>query len=405
MTQLVAALAGVAVVRRLAIPDFAIYAVAASVQASLAVMSDIGVSTLLLARAGEFHADLHRVAVLGRTARSFRGRLLVLNLLVAGPLLWVSLGQSRPSMLAWGITLFLITGIVAAQVASSLDGTLLLALLRAERQQLGQLLNALVRLAGFTLLLFAFPSYLVALAINLGAAVLQAVFVRSDLRKRLPATIEKSAADNEAFNRFARSQLVNAAYYAFSSQISIWVVGVLATTRVVAEVGALGRLSNIIVLAQGAIISLVVPRMARYTDTRQLLRRYLQVLGIGVVACVALLVVAFEAPRALLWILGPKYAGLAPVLPIAIGAACTYAISVTIFSLNSAKAWFEHNWVAVPLTIGLQLVCLRFLDVTRLRDALLFGWATVTPPLLVNSIIAWSRFRQRFRVQAASEQN
>ena len=90
---------------------------------------------------------------------------------------------------------------------------------------------------------------------------------------------------------------------------------------------------------------------------------------------------------------------------IAIGAACTYVISVTVFSLNSAKAWFQYNWVAVPLTICLQVLCLRFLDVSRLRDALLFGWVTVTPPLLVNSVIAWYRFRQGLKVEQPSGQS
>src|SRR5262245_61189489 len=51
-TQVASAIAGILVVRLLPVPDFAVYAIAVSVQASLTVLSDIGVSPLFLARAG-----------------------------------------------------------------------------------------------------------------------------------------------------------------------------------------------------------------------------------------------------------------------------------------------------------------------------------------------------------------
>jgi hypothetical protein len=397
ITQVVAAVAGIAVVRRLPVHDFAVYAVAAAVQASLAVLSDFGVTSLLMAKAGQFHTDLHRVAVLARTAQSFRQRLLVAMLLLAGPLLWVSLGQSRPSLTPWLATLGLVAGIVTAQVYSSLDGTLLLSLLRAEQQQLGQLVNAAIRLLGFVSLLVLLPSYLVALGITLVAAVFQSLYLRLNLRSVLPVASEVNESDRAAFNRFARSQFLNAAYYAFSGQITIWIVGIVAPTRVVAEVGALGRLSNIIVLAQGAVLGLVAPRMARYREPGLLLRRYLQVLSLGALASAGLLTLAIAAPGVVLWIIGPKYSTLAPVLPIAIGAGVTYALSVTVFSLNAARAWLERAWVAVPLTISLQVISLLFLNLSILRDALIFGWLTVIPPLVVNSVISWNGLRAFLR--------
>src|SRR5262249_17429525 len=135
LSQIAAAFAGVVVVRRLPIPDFAVYAIATSVQASLAVLSDIGVTTLVLARAGQFHSDLPRLAELAKSARAFRLRLLVWTLVLAAPLLWFALGQSRPDVFHWSLAFLVLAGIVVVQVSSSLDGTMLLALLQAEKQQ------------------------------------------------------------------------------------------------------------------------------------------------------------------------------------------------------------------------------------------------------------------------------
>jgi O-antigen/teichoic acid export membrane protein len=394
LSQVAAALAGILVVRRLPISDFAVYAIATSVQASLAVLSDIGVTTLLLSRVGQFHSDTSRVAELARTARAFRLRLLFWTLAVAAPVLWFALGESRPDVFHWILILLVLGGIVAVQVSSSLDGTILLALLRAERQQAGQFLGTLSRLAGFGVILRASPNYLTALCINLLGACVPAVLYRRTLAKLLPRTERTNDDDLRSFQTFARTQFINAAYFAFSAQVTIWLVGLLGTSQVVAEVGALGRLSNIIVLAQSAILGVIAPRLARYRDVAAFRVRYFQIVGAAIAASILLTAIAIWFPRPLLWMIGPKYGGLANTLPIAVGTACTFTVSITMFSLNSAKGWFDHNWVAVPLTILIQAVSLKLLDVSRLSDALVFGWVTVTPPLLVNTAISWIRLKR-----------
>jgi O-antigen/teichoic acid export membrane protein len=389
-----AALAGVLVVRRLPITDFAVYAIVTSVQASLVVLSDIGVTTLLLARAGQFHSDLDRLAELIKTARTFRLRLLFWTLALAAPLLWFSLGNSRPDILHWSLVLLAVAAIVAFQVSSTLDGTMLLALLRAETQQVGQVLSSVTRLAGFGLILPLEPTYLAALCINLFGSAVPAVLYRREVTKALPRSARTNDEDLRSFQKFVRTQFLNAAYFAFSSQITLWLVGLLASSRVVAEVGALGRLSNIIVLAQSALLGVVAPRMARYRDAFAFRRRYIQILAGAVTASLALAAVAIWLPGPLLWVIGPKYSGLSGTLPLAVASACTFTVSITIFSLNSSRAWFDHNWVVVPLTLVAQLVSLKLLDVSRLTEALIFGWITITPPLIVNAAISWIRLRR-----------
>jgi hypothetical protein len=112
------------------------------------------------------------------------------------------------------------------------------------------------------------------------------------------------------------------------------------------------------------------------------------------VAVVAVLVVAATAPGTLIWVLGPKYQGLRNVLTLALAGGLTYVLSATIFLLNNAKAWIEQAWIAIPLTIALQLIGILILDLSTVRGALIFGWLSVAPPLFVNSVIAVMKFRR-----------
>lgn len=406
VTQALTALAGLVVVRRLPIPDFAVYAVAVSVQASLTILSDVGISSLLLARAGMFHSDASRVAELANTARGFRTRLLLLMLVLAGPLLWWSLKASHPSFSDWALVLVLVGVTVACQASASLDGTIALSLLKPETQQFGLLFSSATRLGAFVVVLTAWPTFRVALLLNLLGSVIQASYLRRAVRKLLPDVQTHNQDDHLAFLRVVKSQALNATYFAFSSQITLWLVGMLSTARVVAEVGALGRLSSIIVLAQSTVMSVVAPRFARYIDPRMLLRRYLQVVSLALFSSLVLLALSAISPGLLLSVIGSKYAGLGPALTIAMASTLTYTLLITMYGLHAARAWIEEAWIGIPFTIGLQAVCLLTLDVSQLHNALLFGWAGSVPSLVVQIFVAFRRFRleyakHRIRIEAA----
>jgi O-antigen/teichoic acid export membrane protein len=397
LTQLATAATGILVVRILPVTQFAVYAIAVSVQASIAVLSDVGVTTFLLSRAGVFAGDPVRLAQLLRAARSLRLRLFAVVTAVAAPLLWWSLSASRPTIWSWLITLFLVLGAVGAQISATVDGTMALALLRSSTYQGSLLLGSVSRLLAVVLVLVRAPLSWVGLSINLVGTTLQALYLRTLMGRLLPERHPIDPEDRASFRRTVRGQLVNAGYYAFSSQITLWLVGLLSNAKTVAAIGALGRISNILVLAQAGVLALVAPRIARYVDRRLLLRRYLQVMMCASASCGAILLLTFLYPKAFLWLIGPKYAGLGPLLPIAMGATLAYALSITLYSLNAARGWIEEAWLGIPLTILLQVVSLAWLDVSQLRGALLFGFCSSIPPLIVQCAVGVRRFRREFR--------
>jgi hypothetical protein len=381
-------------VRALPFGAFATYAIALSVQTSLTILSDIGVTTLVLARAGQVHGDPRRLSLLGETARRFRLKLCIPAMLVGVPLLYWSLASARPSAGAFLVILGLLYGTLVLQLGSSIDGALLLSLLQSHTQLFGQLLGSAVRLLCIAVLLAVFPTYEVALAINLVAAAVQALFQRRAVRRLLPTTAAVDEADLMALRTFVWKQFPNAIYFAFSGQIALWLVSVLGSSAVVANVGALGRLTGLIVLLQSGVVTLAAPRFARISDARLLLRRYLQVTGValGVVIVGMVAVVLFPGP--LIWVLGPQYRFLGPLLPISMAAAATNLLATTLFGLNTAKAWVMAPIASIPLTLAVQALGLTVLRVGETRDALLFGWLSAFPPLLMGAYLGWSHLRR-----------
>ena len=395
--QLVSVLAGLVVVRTLPIPDFAVYTLVTALQATFAVISDSGISSMLISRAGRLHTDRARLGELVASARQLRRSLEVLVLILGAPILWVWLRDKHIS--TWEFIALAITVAVTLhlQISASIFGTVPLVLLEVEKVQMAQLAGGLARLTAVAGALAVFPRALPALCASTAGTAVQAWFTRRYASEHIDLMASAHPEDLKSLKTMVRAQLLNGLYYAFSSQLTVWLIGFAGTTRAVAEVGALGRLGSIIALGQSALGMLVVPRLARVQSVKVFRQRYLATLSFTICVAAALVASAFLAPAAFLWVLGPAYAGLRAELPLAILSGALYLISTTIFLLNNSKAWIEQAWIAVPLVIGVQLTALFFLKVNTVHGAILFGLLASLPPLVVNSTIgalkmtAWAR--------------
>ncbi len=402
-TQLAALVVGFVIVRVLPVRDFAVYALITALQGTLAILSDAGVSTVLVARAGAVHSDKKALAELVASAKRARRVLEGLALLLSGPLLFLWLRGRSVSVADYATLLVIVAVGLHLQVTYSVYAALPVILLEPHYLQVAQLTGSLVRFAGIVIVLLVAPLYLPALSANvLGIAVqawLLKRYARRNINLRSPASEQQLA----ELSRFVRRQFVNTFYYAFSSQLTMWLIGFKGSTRAVAEVGALGRLGNVIAVAQSSLSMLAIPRLAREVSPIRFLRRYVAiVLLVG--GCGLLLVaLAVARPEVVLWFLGPKYENLGSVLPLSIGCYATLWLSSTVFSLNSSKAWVDRVWIAIPLVIVSQIAALFLFDVGTVRGAIWFGWVSLFPPLIVNTIIAVSRLSGWLRSKAAAD--
>jgi hypothetical protein len=402
--QFVTIAAGFVVVRGLSVNDFAIYALVTALQAALAILSDTGITTLLVARAGKFHEQADRLAELVAAARHGRRRLEIFALAISGPLLWAWLRGK-------GLTAFEFLAIIAIvmvglhlQVSASLNIAVPLILLEVRRVQFAQLAGAVVRVLGLAIVIMLEQGFLAALAVNVLGLAVQASLSQRFAAARIRLDAAHNADDLKAFSALVRTQLINSIYFAFASQLTIWIIGLFGSRRSIAEVGALGRLGSLVVMIQAAVAMLASPRFARISNLSLFRRRYFQVIGVVAAGALGLVCLAIALPKCFLWFLGQKYSGLGPELPLAIGSAVTTLVSTTLFSLNASKAWIERSWIAVPLIIACQIVAILTIDISTVRGALILGLVSALPPIVVNVTIGLNSMR-RWKVEhmAASQ--
>jgi O-antigen/teichoic acid export membrane protein len=391
ITQLTVTLAGFIVVRSLPVPEFALYTLVTALQAALTVLSDTGVSTILMAKGGQVHGDRGRLAALVASAHFMRRRLELIAIGLSAPLLWIWLGGK--GLTVWNLVAIVIVVAIGLhfQIAASVFNSVPLVLLQVRSVQLAQLVGALVRIALVGLAVVIRPTYFAALCANTVGMAVQAWMSRWYAAREIDLRTPPHPGDLSQIRTLVFSQVINSVYYAFSSQITIWVIGLVGTRRLLAEVGALGRLGSIITLAQPAIAMLLVPRLARIGQLHVFIKRY--ALIVALTFWVGVLAVAFSLlfPGPILALLGQNYSTLNRELPLAIAASATYLFSATIFTMNSSKAWIEGAWVAVPMVIGLQIASAFWFDLATVRGVILFGWVSSLPPILVNTAIAITR--------------
>jgi hypothetical protein len=391
--QLFSVAAGLVVVRGLPIGAYAIYTLVNALQGTLGVLTDAGVSSLLVARAGPVHADRARLSELVASAQKVRRVLEALALVLLIPLLWFWLKEKELTATNIAMIGVLVAITLHFQISASLFSTVPVVLLEVGKAQEALLLGALSRVLLVYAIVKIVPEVIPALAANALATGAQAALSRHYAKKRVDLAARVNHSDVNAMRTLVATQIVSTLYYAFSSQLTIWVIGLKGTKPSIAAVGALGRLGSVVALGQTGIAMLVVPRMARYTQYTVFRRRYVQVVAITLALGFLLIIGSFLAPSLLLWCLGNNYSNLGSEVPLAIGSAVTYVFGATIFLLNTSRAWIERAWLSVPITILVQVLALFFIDVSEPRGAIIFGWLSVLPPLAVNTAIALAKFK------------
>jgi hypothetical protein len=391
--QLLSVIAGLVVVRRLPVSEFAIYTLATAIQGVFSVLTDAGVSTVLVAQAGTVHSDRNRLAELVASARQVRRRLEAIVLTILAPVVWLWLrdkGLTLPSIFAIAA---LLAFTLHFQITASIYSAVPLVLLEVGPTQQAQLFGSSTRLILVYAAVSVSPWAVPVLAANAVATAFQALLSRYFAGRRLDLRANSSREDLNTIGRLVKSQIVNSIYFAFSSQVTVWLVGLTGSRSSIAAVGALGRLGTLVVAGQTVLAMLVVPRLARMTNFALFLRRSAQVLCGTLLACLLIWVASVLAPGKFLWLLGVQYSNLNSELPLAIGSALTFVVVATIQSINNSKAWIERAWIVAPMMIGAQAISVFAFNVATPRGAILVGWISLLPGLAVNATISISKLR------------
>ena len=394
VVQVIGFLSGVLLIRHLDQREYAYFTIANTMQGTLNVLADIGISIGLVSIGGRVWQDRHRFGELVNTALGLRRKLGFAAVIVVAPILCYLLIRNGAS--ASYTALLIAAVLVGLAIQLSIGVLSVVPRLRSDirRIQTIDLAGAVARLVALASLIYLFLNGAVALAIGSATLLLQFWMLRRYVAGVIDLTAPENLEDRTAMVGFIRSQAANAIFFCLQGQITVFLISIFGRhVSSIAEVGALGRLAMIFAVLSHLLANVFAPAFARCQNAGRLRWQYAGVVGAVAAFSLLILAIAFFFPKAFLFVLGGKYAHLNRELLLMVGGAVVTALASTLWSLNAAKAWIAGSWLYIPLTLGTQLVLIPFTDFGSVPGVLIFNLISAIPSLLLNVILSYRGFR------------
>jgi hypothetical protein len=395
LVQLIGFAAGILLVRRLNQREYAFFTIANTMQGTINVLADIGISIGLVSIGGRVWQDGHRFGELISTGLKLRRKLGAAAVLGVTPLLYFMLVKNGASVFYAAVLIVAVLGGLYVQL--SLGVLDVVPRLRSDIHQIQKIdfTGAITRLVVLVALAFIFLNAGIAALVGSTALLLQYLLLRRYARRVIDLHAEENAADRKAMIGFIRNQAPNAIFFCLQGQITILLITIFGhRAGAVAEVGALGRLAMIFAVLGNLITNIFAPAFARCQDARKLQWLYAGISGSVVGFSVLVLSGAAFLPNQFLFVLGNKYSHLQYELLLMVGGAILSMIASTLWTLNASRAWISGSWLYIPLTLGTQLLLIPFIDFSTVTGVLTFNLFSALPSLLLNVGLSYRGFRQ-----------
>ncbi len=347
VTQLLAMVAGIIVVRGLDKPDYALYAIAfAAISGANAIVS-AGISSTLLARGGRSLRDGGTVARAAKAAHWVRRRSLLLASVPTVALvsaMFIANGADPFSTIVAGIAT-----LVAIWSALSADLSRIVLQLhnRLAAIQWIMVTSATLRVVMFAALLLVPERTSSEYVITFAAVGVVDAFMLHKASRQFKKSPEKAdPAEKHEFIVSFRRSIIAVSLLAIGDQVVNVLLTLAGNTDGIAEVTALSRFSIAFVALNTTIFNIAAPALARLPNSRGEIRqgtlRMISVYGGFSLAYVTLGTIC--APL-LLWLLGPGYEDLTTELTIVLaGSAIANFAMGGIGAVNHARGWLRWSW-------------------------------------------------------------
>jgi O-antigen/teichoic acid export membrane protein len=383
---------GLLILRFLGVRDYAIYAIAGTLVGVGAVLANLSLYPATSHQVARAAGDRARLNAIISTAW-----LLQIALLAVAGLGVSALGLAYRHQLAsnWQQLALLLIVLVNVLLAARLElaRSVLYALQTARPIVLADSAIAAVRVVVIVPLLLM-ASAAGALPVLLANALAQlAGFVSLRLpyaqgSKRLDRTVARELL------RYMAPVWPENLYYLVQGNVALLVLAWVGTHSQVAELGALTRLAQVVMILGILNRFLVQPYVARYRSQDDFRERTLQVLGVYAAGGMFLLLFAWLLPQPLLMILGSQYAHLTGyVLP---------AMALAVLSLGATVAYWlclssgrpGGLSLTIPFNLAIQVGYISLVGLATVESALGFMLVTATGEFVVRlAVLAWLALR------------
>ncbi len=399
--QLIGFASGILLVRRMEQSEYALFTIANTMQGTLNVLADIGISIGMVSIGGRVWQDGSRFGELVSTGLRLRRSLGSLAVLAVTPLLYFMLVKNGASLL---YTVLLIGAVLAGLFAQLSLGILeVVPRLRSDIRQI-QIIDfsgSLVRFGILVILAFTFLNAGAAALVGAGTLFFQYRLLRRYAAGVVDLNAPENPEDRRAMLGFIRKQAPNAIFFCLQGQITILLISFFALhAGSVAEVGALGRLAMIFTVLGSLLANIFAPAFARCQERRRLGLLYAGIVGGVILFSLFVFAGAVFLPNEFLFVLGPHYAHLQRPLLFMVGGAVLNMVASTLWTLNASRAWITGSWLYIPLTLATQLALIPFVDFSSVSGVLIFNLFSALPSLLLNIGLSVHGFRVQERPHA-----
>jgi O-antigen/teichoic acid export membrane protein len=395
VVQIISFFSGILLIRRLDQREYAYFTISNTMQGTLNVLADLGISIALVSIGGRVWHDRQRFGQLVNTALGLRRKFGLVAAVIVIPVLYYLLVRNGSPTNYSGLLILIILVGIAVQL--SIGVLSVVPRLRSDigRIQTIDLTGALARFLALAALMYLFLNGAVALAVGAAALFLQYWMLRRYVAGAIDLTAPENVEDRTAMLAVIRSLAANAIFFCLQGQITVFLISIFGrNVSSIAEVGALSRLAMIFAVLSNLLANVFAPAFARCQDPARLRWQFALIVGAVAGFSLAILGAALFFPRQFLFVLGNKYAHLDRELLLMVGSAVITAMASTLWSLNAAKAWIAGSWLYIPLTLGTQLALIPFTDFTSVVGVLTFNLISAVPSLLLNLVLSFRGFRR-----------
>ena len=176
-------------------------------------------------------------------------------------------------------------------------------------------------------------------------------------------------------------------FTAIQGQIAVLLITLFGQTKSIAEVAALGRLSQLFTIVTTSNYVIIEPYIAK-VDRQHLVKRYFQILGVALAISLVLCATAFFFPQPVLWILGPKYQDLQAEVGWTVVASCLSYLGTVMWAMHTARKWVYWWYTAlhIMLLLIVQIVSVAVMDLSTTLNVIYFSIITASSIILVHII-------------------
>jgi O-antigen/teichoic acid export membrane protein len=394
IVQIIGFMSGILIVRNLEQREYAYFTIANTMQGTINLLADIGISVGLVSIGGRIWQDRHRFGELINTALNLRKKLGALVVVAVTPVMYLMLVKNGASIPYIALLIVVVLIGLAFQLSIGVLGVV--PRLRADigRIQIIDITGAVGRLLALAGLLFVFLNAGIAVAVASAVSLLQYAMLRNYAARVIDLDAPENPEDRHSMVRLIKHLAANSVFYCFQGQITIFLISFFARrVTSIAEVGALGRLAMIFSVLTNLLTNVFVPAFARCQNKRKLYLLYAAILGGVAVFSLSIIFGASIFPNEFLFVLGSKYAHLHRELLLMVAGAVLSALTGTFWALNASKAWVSGAWLYIPLTLATQTALIPYTDFSSVTGVLIFNLFSAIPNLLLNIVMSYRGFR------------